>query len=348
MHLDGFFTRVNLPDCRDRANNGGYDVLKQLLAAAAITCVMNFAGMAEAGTLKIGHSTWVGYGPFYIAQAKGYFKEEGVDVEFTIMEDTAIKIGAMFAGQIDIAASTSDEFPSYLQPGKSARYFMAVDYSNGGDGIVATKDISSVAGLKGKKIAFEQGTISQFFLNVVLKKNGLTQADIEAVNMTAADSGTAFVAGQVDAAVTWEPALSMGATSPNGHLLASSAELPGVIVDVLATTGETAKAKDADLRAFARAWYRALDFLKSNPDESYAIMAKGVGGWIEKPADFKAAAGGIQYLDKAANGVLFGTPGSDGALHKTVADAIEIWKGFQKIQVEVAPKDLIEQSVYGG
>jgi NitT/TauT family transport system substrate-binding protein len=185
-------------------------------------------------------------------------------------------------------------------------------------------------------------------LNVVLKKNGLTQADIEAINMTAADAGTAFVAGQVDAAVTWEPALSLGATSANGHLLASSAELPGVIVDVLATTGETAKAKEADLRAFARAWYRALDFLKTNPDEGYAIMAKGVGGWIEKPEDFKAAAGGIQYLDKAANAGLFGVPGKDGTLHKTVADAIEIWKGFQKVQVDVTPQDLIEQNVNGG
>lgn len=58
------------------------------------------------------------------------------------MEDTAIKIGVIFAGQIDIAASTSDEFPIYLQPGKSVRYFMAVDYSNGGDGIVASKDIA--------------------------------------------------------------------------------------------------------------------------------------------------------------------------------------------------------------
>ncbi len=323
-------------------------MLKKLLAATAITCVMAFGSIADAGTLKVGHSTWVGYGPFYIALANGYFKDEGVDVEFTIMEDTPLKMGAMFAGQIDIAASTSDEFPSYLQPGKTVRYFMAVDYSNGGDGLVASKGITSIAGLKGKKVAFEQGSISQYFLNVLLKKNGLTQADIEPVSMTAADAGTAFVAGQVDAAVTWEPALSLGANSANGHLLASSAELPGVIVDVLATTGETAKAKEADLRGFARAWYRALDFLAKNPDEGYAIMAKGVGGWIEKPEDFKAAAGGIQYLDKAANAKLFGAPGQDGELHKTVADAIEIWKGFQKIQVEVTPADLIDQTMHGG
>ena len=321
-------------------------MIKSTLAALVLS--LSISATAFAGTLKIGHSTWVGYGPFYIAQEKGFFKEEGVDVEFVIMEDTAIKIGAMFANQIDIAASTSDEFPSYLKPGKSVRYFMAVDYSNGGDGIVASKDIKTIADLKGKRVAFEQGTISQFFLNVLLKKNGLEQSDIEAINMTASDAGTAFVAGQVDAAVTWEPALSMGANSPNGNLLASSKEVPGVIVDVLAVTSETAKAKEADLKAFARAWYRALDYLAKNPDESYSIMAKGVGGWIINPADFKAAAGGIQYLDKQANAELFGTPGTNGTLFQTVTSAIEIWKGFQKVQVDVSPADLIDQSMYGG
>ncbi len=323
-------------------------MLRKWIATLGIAAIAALAQPAFAGKLKIGHSTWVGYGPFYIAQEKGFFKEEGVDVEFVIMEDTALKIGAMFAGQIDIAASTADEFPSYLKPGKTVRYVMAVDYSNGGDGVVSNKDIASIAGLKGKRVAFEQGTISQYFLNVLLKRSGLTQADIETVNMTAADAGTAFVAKQVDAAVTWEPALSLGANAAHGKLLASSAEMPGVIVDVLAVTGDTAAAKSADLKAFARAWYRALDYLAKNPDESYAIMARGVGGWIEKPADFQAAAGGIKYIDKAGNEALFGKTGKPGTLHQTVSDAIEIWKGFQKMQVEVSPADLIDQTMYGG
>jgi NitT/TauT family transport system substrate-binding protein len=323
-------------------------MLVKSAAALLLGLAVGVGSPAFAGSLKVGHSTWVGYGPFYIAQAKGYFKEEGVEPEFLIMEDTAIKMGALFAGQIDIAASTSDEFPIYLKPGKTVRYFMAVDYSNGGDGVVANKTIGSIADLKGKRVAFEHGSISQFFLNVLLKRAGMTQADIEPINMTAADAGTAFVAKQVDAAVTWEPALSLGAGTAHGKLLATSAEIPGVIVDVLAVTGETAAAKQADLKGFARAWYRALDFLKSNPDESYAIMAKGIGGWIEKPEDFKAAAGGIQYLDKVGNAALFGEAGKDGSLHQTVTDALQIWKGFQRVQVEVKPADLIDQSMYGG
>lgn len=320
------------------------NLTKILLACAAIAA----AYPADAKTFKIAHATWVGYGPLYIARDKGYFKEEGLDVEMVLMEDTALKMGALFAGQIDIAASTADEFPIYMKPGKGVRYMMAVDYSKGGDGIVANKDIKSVKDLKGKKVAFEHGSISQFFLNVMLNEAGLKQSDIEDINMTAQDAGTAFAAKQVDAAVTWEPALSLGANSPNGHLLVSSAEKPGLIVDVLAVTAETMAAHKDELKGIARAWYKALDFLAKNPDEGYTIMAKGVGGWIEKPEDFKATATGIEYLDKAKNTALFGTEAAPGSLSKTVANAMVIWKGFQRIQVDVKPSDIIDYSTYGG
>ena len=145
-------------------------MLNKLFGAAVLGSIMLFAGSADAGSLKLAHSTWVGYGPFYIARDKGFFKDEGVDVEIVIMEDTAIKMGALIAGQVDVVASTVDEFPIYMKPGKMLHYVLAVDNSKGGDGVVATKDITSVEGLKGKKVAFEQGSVSQFFLNALLKE----------------------------------------------------------------------------------------------------------------------------------------------------------------------------------
>ncbi len=306
------------------------------------------AAPLEAKTLKLAHSTWVGYGPFYIARDKGFFKEEGVDVELTIMEDTPLKMGAFMAGQIDMVASTADEFPIYVKPGKGVRYILAVDNSKGGDGVVATKDIKTVADLKGKRVAFEEGSVSQFFFNALLKEAGLKQSDVEIVNMTATDAGTAFAAKQIDAAVTWEPALSQGANSKHGHLLVSSAEKPGLISDVVAVTPETAAAHKDELKAFVRAWYRALAFLKDNPDESYKIMSKGVGGWLEDPNEFKATVTGIEYLDKPMNKAFFGTPEAPGQVYKTLGDALDIWKGFDRIQVEMSPADIIDHSFIGG
>ena len=323
-------------------------MLKKLIGLAAMASVLALASVAEAGSLKLGHSTWVGYGPFYIARDRGFFKEEGVDVELIIMEDTPIKMGALMAGQLDLVASTADEFPIYMKPGIGLHYVLAVDNSKGGDGIVANKDIADIKGLKGKKVAFEQGSVSQFFLNALLKDAGMTQADIEPVNMAATDAGVAFTAKQVDAAVTWEPALSQGAKAEHGKLLLSSADKPGLITDVVAATTDTIANKKDDVKGFVRAWYKALAFIKSNPDEANKIMAQGVGGWLNDPAVFAETLAGIEYLDKDMNVAFFGTPEAPGQINQTLGAALDIWKSFDRIQVDVKPADMIDYGFIGG
>jgi NitT/TauT family transport system substrate-binding protein len=225
---------------------------------------------------------------------------------------------------------------------------LAVDNSKGGDGIVANKDIAGIADLKGKKVAFEEGSVSQFFLNALLKDAGLSQSDIEPINMAATDAGVAFAAKQVDAAVTWEPALSQGAKAEHGHLLLTSADKPGLITDVVAATDATLKNKSADVKGFVRDWYKALDFIKSNPDEANSIMAQGVGGWLNDPKVFAETLSGIEYLDKDKNVAFFGTPAAPGQIDKTLGAALDIWKGFGRIQVDVKPQDMIDYTFIGG
>ena len=323
-------------------------MLNKFFGMVLLGSAMLMTGSADAGSLKLAHSTWVGYGPFYIARDKGFFKEEGVDVELVIMEDTPIKMGALMAGQLDLVASTVDEFPVYMKPGIGLRYLLAVDNSKGGDGIVANKDIADIKGLKGKKVAFEQGSVSQFFLNALLKDAGMTQDDIEPVNMAATDAGVAFAAKQVDAAVTWEPALSQGAKAEHGKILLTSADKPGLITDVVAATSDTIATKKDDIAGFVRAWYKAVAFIKTNPDEANKIMSQGVGGWLNDPAVFAETLAGIEYLDKDMNLAFFGTPEAPGQINTTLGAALDIWKGFDRIQVDVKPADMIDYSFIGG
>ena len=319
------------------------NTLKSALMAAAILATSSFAVHADA--LKLAHSTWVGYGPFYIAQEKGFFTEEGVEIELSVMENTPLKMGAMMAGRVDIVASTADEFPTYMRDGSPLRYILAVDNSNGGDGVVSNKDIATVADLKGRSVAFEEGSVSQFFINALLQREGMTQSDIKMVNMTATDAGVAFTANRVDAAVTWEPHLSQGAATDHGKILVNSSETPGLIVDVIAVLASTADEHEEELKAFVRAWQRALDFLESNPDEAYQIMADGVGGWLEDPNEFKGAASGIEYLSIERNIEMFGTPDEPGILAETIANAITIWSGLDRIKVaDLTADDLIDTS----
>lgn len=313
--------------------------LKTLLAASVLTSMSALAAQAEA--LKLAHSTWVGYGPFYIAQEKGFFEDEGVEIELTIMENTPLKMGALMAGRVDIVASTADEFPTYMRDGKPLKYILAVDNSSGGDGVVANKDIETVADLRGRSVAFEEGSVSQFFINALLRREGLTQDDIKMVNMTATDAGVAFSAARVDAAVTWEPHLSQGAATDHGKVLVNSAETPGLIVDVVAVLDSTATEHREELEGFVRAWQRALDYLESNPDESYQIMADGVGGWLEDPAEFQAAATGIEYLSIEKNLEMFGTSDAPGVLTETVDNAIAIWTDLDRIKVDGLSSDAL-------
>ncbi len=320
-------------------------MFKKLGFVAMAAALLGGASSVQAETLTLAHSTWVGYGPFYIARDKGFFEEEGVDIELQIMENTPLKMGALMAGHVDLVASTADEFPIYMKPGRVLKYILAVDNSNGGDGIVSNKDIMTVADLRGKKVAFEEGSVSQFFINALLLEAGMTQDDIEMVNMTATDAGVAFVAGRVDAAVTWEPHLTQGEKAEHGRLLVDSSEKPGLIVDVVAVTEETMREQGDELRAFVRAWQRALDFLESNPEEGYKIMADGVGGWLSDPAEFEAVVTGIEYLDLDRNKEMFGSAEAPGQLHQTLGDAIAIWSSFDKVQVEnLTPADVIDPS----
>ena len=224
------------------------------------------------------------------------------------MEDPKIRFPALAAGQIDVAVTTVDTMLNFLNENQSYRYLFALDDSKGGDGIVANKDIETLADLKGKSVAYAEGSVSQFYLGVLLKEAGLSIADVETQNMTAGDAGAAFVAERVDAAVTWEPWLTRGQQAPHGHLLVDSSTSPGLITDMAITTPEKLEARADDFKALYRAWVKAVEFQKANPEEADAIMAKGVGGWLEDPAVFAETRAGIVYYDAAMNQAFLGTP----------------------------------------
>ena len=296
----------------------------------------------------IAHSTWVGYGPLYIARDKGIFKKNGVDVDLVVMEDPKERFPTLMADRIQMIASTVDTALLYLKKPTDFQYVVAIDDSNGGDGIVALKDIRSIADLKGKKVAVNDGSVSEFYLNVLLSKAGLKESDLYTVNMTAADAGSAFVAKRVDAAVTWEPWLTKGKSTDFGHLLVDSSTTPGLITDVLIVKSAWANAHKKDVEAIVKSWDEAVAYYRAHPDESIAIMAKGVGGWLKDPKEFKATLSGIKFYGGDDNRTFFGTKDKPGPLAHTVQDAIDIWSSHGKLQVKVTPADLISYSFVGG
>lgn len=324
-----------------------FSLLSALIGGGAVAALAT-ASPAMAENVRIAHSTWVGYGPLYIAQDKGFFKKHGVDVELIVMEEPKERFPAMRAGRIDMIASTVDTALLYLKKPDDFQYLVAIDDSNGGDGIVATKDIKSLADLKGKKVAFSDGSVSQFYLNVLLAKAGMKESDFTPVNMSAGDAGAAFVASKVDAAVTWEPWLTKGKKTENGHLLVDSSTTPGLITDVVITTKEFVAKRSKDAKGVVDAWNDAVAFQRSNPDEANQIMAKGVGGWLKDPKVFAETLTGIKFYGADDNKKFFGTKAKPGPLYQTTKDAIDIWSSHKKLQVKVKPEDLINYTYVNG
>jgi len=322
--------------------------LRNRLAGIVATLLVIAGGSQAAHTepLRIGHLTWVGLGPLFVAKEKGLFAKEGIEVELIDMAIHEAMYAGLFAGQIDMIDATVDDMLPNFDPEQPYACVFTMTESLGADGIVANNDILSIADLEGKAVAFAERTVSQFYLNVLLREAGLSQAEIEHVEMSADDAGNAFLMREVDAAVSWEPWLTQGKEAKHGHLLADTSERPGLVADCLVTRTDVLDDRLADFRALARAWDAALDYVEAHPDEANRIMARHVGGWLEDPAVFAETLEGVRFYDSARNREYFGTPERPGQIYETAQYGIDIWSSLGALDAPLSPADVIRHDIW--
>jgi NitT/TauT family transport system substrate-binding protein len=317
--------------------------------AAAICTIAGHAGAAQAEPLRIRYSIWVGYGPFFVAAEKGFFAKEGVEVELIRMEDDTATLAALFAGQIDALATATQVTVSSNEPDEEAlACVLMLDDSRGGDGILAINDIQTIADLKGRSVAFGHRSVSQFYVNVLLREVGLGEADIEVVDLRAEEAAEAFMMQEVDAAVTWEPHLTQGRSVAHGHLLTDTTERPGLLGDCLATKPSIFNERKAEFRAVARAWDAAVRYIEAHPDEANEIMARNMGDWLEDPTVFADMLRGVALYDADDNRAYFGTPDQPGQLYQTMQYAIDVWTELELLKTKLTPADVIAHGIFDG
>lgn len=307
----------------------------------ALGLAAGLATSAQAGTLSIGHTTWVGYGTLYLARDLGYFKEQGLDLQLTTMEESSMYMAAQASGQLSGSASTIDEILKY-RPQFCFKAVAALDDSFGGDGVLVGKEVTSLQQLKGQAVAVNEGSVSQFWLSYLLKRNNMQMSDLDIQNMTADDAATAFIAGRVPAAVTWEPHLSMVRQKGQGKVLIDSTQTPGVIVDVVALNCEVIEQQPEDVKALVSGLYRAVRYTQEHPQEAYAIMAKGVGGYLADPVEMANAAKGVRFYDQAMSEALLGKADQAGEIKGVIRLANETWSALQGKRFEVRYDELVD------
>ena len=169
----------------------------------------------------------------------------------------------------------------------------------------------------------------------------MTLKDFDVQSMSAGDAGAAFVAGKVDAAITWQPWLSKASNTEFGYTLMDSKASPGVIVDTFAMRKDFLKAHPEVAQAIVDGWYEALEFIKTNEDEAIAIMAKRLG---EKPEALKKEMADVKFYDEAGNKVYFGTKEQPGDFYKIVKMASDLWMEVKLIDKPVDAASVIDGS----
>lgn len=270
-----------------------------VLGALAVSA----AGLLPAGAraqglpkVTIAMSGWTGFAPLTLAKEAGIFKKNGVEVEIKKMP-SANRHQAMAAGEVQAIATTVDTHMMYASSGVAVSQVLVLDSSHGGDGIAVRGDIKDVAGLKGRAVAVESGGVSQFWLAYVLKKNGLSIADVNQTNLSPKDAAAAFVAGQFDVALTYEPYLS-NVRNANGTILVTSDQTPGVIIDTLAFQPDYIQKNPTVVQAIVDGWFEALDMIKADPKKAFEIMGADVK---QTPEQFADSARFVKWYDKPGN-----------------------------------------------
>lgn len=267
---------------------------------------------AEAATVgtevvDLGFSAWPGWFPWQVAKEQGIFKSTNAPVELKWFDGYLESISTLTAGQIDANSQTLGDTVSSVAGGADQVVVLVNDNSTGNDKIIVRAGINTIADLKGKKVAAEEGTVDHFLLLLGLRKAGLKPEDIEFVPLETGKAAAAFVAGQVDACAVFAPFTTQALKRSGSEELFSSKDFPGAISDHLVVSRQFVYAHPDQVQALVNAWFATLDFIKKNQATAYEIMARRAGVTV---AEYQEYADGTRLFTLEENLKAF-QPGDD-------------------------------------
>lgn len=265
------------------------------------------ASSAVAGAVRLGFSAWPGWFPWQVAQEAGIFQANNVPVDLKWFDGYLESISTLTAGQIDANSQTLGDTVNSVSGGADQVIVLVNDNSTGNDKVIVRDGINSIADLKGKKVAAEEGTVDHFLLLLGLKKAGLSPQDIQFVPLETGKAAAAFVAGQVDATAVFAPFTTQALKRQGSKELFSSKDFPGAISDHLVFTRKFVEENPERVQALVDTWFATLDYMNANQDKAYEIMSKRAGVPV---SEYKEYADGTQIFTVEENLKAF-QPGND-------------------------------------
>lgn len=293
---------------------------------------------AHAQKVVLGMSGWTGFSPLSLADKADIFKKNGVDVELRMIPPVP-RSAALASGALNAAATTVDQHIVWMSAGIPSVQVALIDKSNGGDGLAVRSGINSIKDLKGKTVNVDgPGTVQHFMLSYILQKNGLTIQDVIRATMGAQPAAQAFVTGQGDAAVTYEPYLSTVRANPDaGRILVTSRDYP-VVIDTLVFRTDFIRQHPQVVKKVVDSFFEAQDMIRREPAKSFELM----GSVVKQPGEqFAKSAAFITWSDRASSKAYYAKEHAP-----FVEFAVQVLRFNRVIDKEPKAKDMIDLSFH--
>jgi NitT/TauT family transport system substrate-binding protein len=232
---------------------------------------------AGARTYKIATVAWAGWSPLHVAQAKGFWKDQGIDVEVVNYDDPIIILEAAKAEKIDLAMDMAGSLVGLYMAGEPVVAIAETNWSHGGDKIIVQKG-HSIQEFKQQPLGvFLNLPSSLYFLHCFLEAQGLAVSDFRIVEIHPDNLAAQFIAGRIPVIVNYDPWASLALEKGNGTELANSSQCEGCIPECLwAYQKRLQTIPDEHIRKILKGWIRAAEwtFQPENQGEYLDILNK--------------------------------------------------------------------------
>ena len=247
----------------------------KLVGAAIVTCLLTIScATLPLQPLRINAEVWLGYEPLLLARDLGFY--EDVPIQIIEVTDHVSSMRRFINGDVEMSTMTLDGILENASLQDQIRAFLVMDFSNGADALLAQPEIEQISDLKGKRIGILPSPLGTLMLTRSLETANLTIDEVTVVILDIPQQEAAFQNKEVDALTTYGPVLSK-LQAKGGKVLFDSTQIPGEIVDFLVGREDLVKTHERQLQVVLEGWFKALDYINTNPVDAIARIAEREG-----------------------------------------------------------------------
>lgn len=217
--------------------------------------------------------------PMVIAQEKGYFKEEGLDLDLQIFKAAKDRDAALQSGALDGVLADEVAISIYQNSDIDMKI---TGTTNGWWTLVAGKDsgIKTLADLKGKKVGISKNTMIEYVVEDILVDNGMKADDIEEVIIPPMPSRLeALKSGDIDAALL--PAPFNDTAIADGGVEITTVYNYDAMISTTAFLQDAIDNKNKEIKAFYKAYNKAIEYMNKTDISEYEDILIDVVGYSE-------------------------------------------------------------------